>query len=590
MDDGDNPYSEYEQYDNETPYNDHQGYDTYEEEFYGDAYWAGRAEETRGSSEGPSQLRDQSPTNENEVTDVHFIASPTIECRNCHHIFGSRNKLHNHIRAGCTKRTKMISMFSCAPKQDNMPREIDPERTGRTPSNARVEALESIIESDATDEVKGGCGFRGWQYVTAMIKLQATTTATAEPVCLDTGCTMSIIDREFLRLQAPETKIQQMASPITIRGVGQGTYRCNEFARLDIYLQGSPTALIHRDVHIVDGLKAKMLIGVDIIGSERIIIDVPRRIVIVGSCRNVKIPITVAPRAERRIKQQIKANNDVVVPPHAHLMIPIQQPELPPDRDLLFEPLEHVKGVAVYTHIVDCNMTAVQARNDTNTSVVLRKDTLLGTVVEYEVEGCYMADPDIAIFAAAGPNSKTMRARPSQSNPTGDVLATISATDIIDRTSSSLIANPTPTVPITPTSTIPETQLDNGVTIYGDDLRDFQEVVKRYPNLWVDNGSVVDVPEYLWMEIPLLENWRELYNGKQASIYPLGPKDRKEVDKLFDKLQSEGRMEWTTCSTPFCYPFFVVWKTINGQPKGRVVVNIRALNKITSQDTYPVPS
>ena len=48
-------------------------------------------------------------------------------------------------------------------------------------------------------------------------------------------------------------------------------------------------------------------------------------------------------------------------------------------------------------------------------------------------------------------------------------------------------------------------------------------------------------------------------------------------------------MEWTASSTPFTYPCFVVWRTVSGQQKARVVVDIRSLNKITSPDTYPVP-
>ena len=62
------------------------------------------------------------------------------------------------------------------------------------------------------------------------------------------------------------------------------------------------------------------------------------------------------------------------------------------------------------------------------------------------------------------------------------------------------------------------------------------------------------------------------------------------MDKLFDKLHEENRLEWTTTSTPFSYPCFVVWRTVDGKPKARVVVDIRTLNRITSPDTYPVPS
>lgn len=55
-------------------------------------------------------------------------------------------------------------------------------------------------------------------------------------------------------------------------------------------------------------------------------------------------------------------------------------------------------------------------------------------------------------------------------------------------------------------------------------------------------------------------------------------------------MHEQNRMEWTTNATPFTYPCFVVWRNVDGQPKSRVVVDIRALNKITSSDTYPVPS
>ena len=166
-----------------------------------------------------------------------------------------------------------------------------------------------------------------------------------------------------------------MASSITVRGVSQGTYSCMEYTRLDIYLQGNSIALIHRDVHVVDGMKAKMLIGMDIIGPERIVIDTPQQIAIVGSSKNAKIPITTTPRSTERVARSIKTRNNVVIPPYTHIMIPIQQHELPDDRDLLFEPVATSDGLAIYAHVVDCYMTAVQVRNDSEVLVTLRKDT-----------------------------------------------------------------------------------------------------------------------------------------------------------------------------------------------------------------------
>ena len=92
------------------------------------------------------------------------------------------------------------------------------------------------------------------------------------------------------------------------------------------------------------------------------------------------------------------------------------------------------------------------------------------------------------------------------------------------------------------------------------------------------------------MDIPLLDNWKQLYKAGQSKIYPLGQKDREVVDEAFDKLHYQDRMEWTSQAIPFTYPCFVVWRNTPSSQKGRVVIDIRALNKITMPDAYPVPS
>ena len=54
-------------------------------------------------------------------------------------------------------------------------------------------------------------------------------------------------------------------------------------------------------------------------------------------------------------------------------------------------------------------------------------------------------------------------------------------------------------------------------------------------------------------------------------------------------------MSWSSEPTPFALPVFVVYKTVYVGPekvperKGRVVVDIRGLNKITVPDNHPLP-
>ncbi|KAM4055579.1 chromatin organization modifier domain-containing protein [Hirsutella rhossiliensis] len=71
--------------------------------------------------------------------------------------------------------------------------------------------------------------------------------------------------------------------------------------------------------------------------------------------------------------------------------------------------------------------------------------------------------------------------------------------------------------------------------------------------------------------------------------YPQGLRDKQVIDETHDKLHAQGRMEYVHGPTPFAAPVFVVWRTARGETKGRVVIDLRALNKVTMPDSYPLP-
>ena len=466
------------------PYDEHQDYEAYEEQFYKDAFWTrheNEPEQTSSKEYEPSSS-ERPPMEQYDATNAFFASSKSsIDCRKCHQSFKSNNKLHQHLRIGCkpTRRNESTSTKPTTMK----------EATTKHP-NASTSLTNEVVESDVTNDKIAGYGFRGWQYVTAMIKLRQD--GPTESICIDTGCTMSIIGREFLQQQLPKAEVRRMTSPITVRGVGQGTHSCNEYVQLDIYLQGSLIALIHRDVHIVDGMKAKILIGMDVIGPEKINLDIPQRTAFVSSCKNAAIPITVTPRSSQRVSHLIKAGKNVTISPYTHMMIPIREQDLPPDRDLLFEPVDHSDGIAVYAHIVDCNMATVFARNDSESSINLHQDTLLGTVTEYEVDACFRAHPDVAPLAATND-------LPNQSTIIRDVFAMATETMLKEASADPLNKK--------------ERKMENGVTIYEDreDYADFKALMENVKNLFNDDGGIVDVPEEEWMDIPLVENWRDIY-------------------------------------------------------------------------------
>ena len=64
-----------------------------------------------------------------------------------------------------------------------------------------------------------------------------------------------------------------------MRGVGAGQHQTNEYAIVSMYFagedqQGKPvTAVIRREAHLVDSLKANMLINMDNLGSEAVVLN-----------------------------------------------------------------------------------------------------------------------------------------------------------------------------------------------------------------------------------------------------------------------------------------------------------------------------
>ena len=131
-------------------------------------------------------------------------------------------------------------------------------------------------------------------------------------------------------------------------------------------------------------------------------------------------------------------------------------------------------------------------------------------------------------------------------------------------------------------------KLSNEVTIHNlgkNTIQELTEVVEEFPQIWRDSGFA-ELSEQNWMCILLKTGWEEKLKDK-AKIYPLGTRDREFVDKTFDELHELGKMSWTTNSTPFSYPFFVIWKNQpNEEGVRQVVIDIRGLNKITVPDVY----
>jgi hypothetical protein len=494
----------------------------------------------------PDQNRRFQPSDPAEdPTAFHF--NPTdFSCNRCLESFPSNTKLHKHIK-----------LRNCRPSNKSPSQMVPLTTTTNHADNLRKLPL---LESSAERKAPPGFSFRTWKYATVAVALSPE--GSSEQVCVDSGCTMSLIDRDFLHQKLPNARVQHTKSPILVRGIGSTKHSTSEYVDLDLFFSGSASGKpavgrIRREVHVVEGLRAGMLMGVDILGPERMVIDFAANKLIVGSCQGLSVDIAVKSRENApRIDRRVKVEKNTTIAPRTIQAVPVYfAGTLPPDLDYEFVP----KRPNVYSHITDANLSFVQVKNPTDKPLSLPHNALLGQLTNWIENDCYAIGADSHDLSAAADESQSKTE--GYSPP---------------RTSIDL-----------------ELKTKLGLVVYGEPAaqQQLEQLASEYPLLWQDHGYPVDIPMEDWLRVPLIDGYDAT---KLASrVYPLSQKDKDVVDSEFNKMQAQGRMEWTRKPTPFGFPVFVVWKTVikQGVPvrKSRVVVDIRGLNKITLPDAYPLP-
>ena len=237
-------------------------------------------------------------------------------------------------------------------------------------------------------------------------------------VCGDTGCTMSLIDRAFLQLRLPGIKIKQSDAELSVRGIGSRTHKCSKYVVITLFIPGTVNgkpalASITHQLHIVEDLQAKILIGIDILGPEQAIIDVGQSRLTLPLCNNLQANLTITPK-QRQTRRVVLADKLITVPANSVASVPIRlrtPTHLPPEQDFLFQPI--LQGLNLgqqespRAHIIDFNFTFVEVQNATDCPVVIPCKIRLGKVIDYEEESCYAISSKKTHLAAGAKWSKT---------------------------------------------------------------------------------------------------------------------------------------------------------------------------------------
>ena len=392
---------------------------------------------------------------------------------------------------------------------------------------------------------------------------------------------MSLINRKWLLKRLFNSIIQQTKKPITVRGLKNREHVSSKYLTVSLYIQGAKfddeiaVAYIKRDIHLVDDLRAKMLINADIIESEEMTSDLQADKLIIGNCDMIA-PLICRPfRNYRRVNRTASIQHAIIISTHTVVEMPFRfknLSKLSTERNFFFQSSSAFSQLDeendVMTHVLDVKIIFVHVRNAIDKSILLSKHIKLGRIINFEKEGCYAADIiDAHLIIEINWKKRAFIA-------TVEVVMT-AAFMLVHITFNSV------------NEAVTEVVITENIIIY--DISLVQQrllvVIDVYSTIW-KKSDTVHVSESEWMSIDTI------FDAKTESfkIYFVSSQDREIINKEFDKLHEQGKLRWIIEIILYDFSVFVVWRTIHTSEelirKGRVIIDIRDFNKVIVSDDY----
>ncbi|KAI1001141.1 hypothetical protein K3495_g7055 [Podosphaera aphanis] len=311
---------------------------------------------------------------------------------------------------------------------------------------------------------------------------------------------MSIVNRIWLKNVVPAAEILQMDKPMTVRDLGGMTHDASEFTIIDFYLPNTDGIIAHfrHEIHIVEGLDAKMLLGMDVSVPEGFILDFSPETLTLPYCSGMKVQILIK-SIPSTPPMPVFVTKKTIVPPHSRKLVPVSPKKdyKLPEYDLIYEPIGN-QAFTAFPQIISGNCTSVLVQNETGLAVQVPEALLIGQIVETEADRMTRVDESDVFHLMAFPNKDLAYSRVLAK----ESLAALA--DITGYTASALTTAPSSSFPFVesqalptgpdsrklqldscPNNTAAEIALANGVTAYGNpqQLQSIADLIQEFEAL-----------------------------------------------------------------------------------------------------------
>lgn len=217
--------------------------------------------------------------------------------------------------------------------------------------------------------------------------------------CLDFECDMSLIDRDFLVSQSHET-IKRIIVSLKVRKINNREHDTSKYCELDFYIvetlsdKVSIIAYFKREIYVIDDLRTKVLIDIDILRSKTIVLDVTRKQIIIDSC-DVNASLFVTSR-KKCVERKLRSRKQVIILAHTIMTISIKYRDkvISNNRNYSFLSRFDItleSSEEFFAHIVNANVETIQVRNVFNKIFIVSKNLLIEELQNYDEDECYLA-------------------------------------------------------------------------------------------------------------------------------------------------------------------------------------------------------
>ena len=486
---------------------------------------------------------DYDEKNENIDVTVSLTIISRITCRRCKLTLQSNNALHKHLKT-CVAKIDANALHIAFKKSSSI----------------------KCSNVDANKNIDIDYEFKDYQYAFAKISLIENENSTS--VCADIEAEITFVDTMFFNTTAKNISIRTMITSITVRELNTTKHFIDKYVIVFMYFSEKNNndelvrAKITRKVHLIDNLKANMLIENDVLRSKKFDIFTFTSTVYIESCEII-ISIFIKNRftSKSAAIHSIKAR---IISSHTEISISIHKISLS-ERDYFFEPVE--ANFSIYSHVVDTAINVVLVRNNNVESIKIFKNFRLSKLIEIEHFNVFHVkskSSDLAIRILKSKHKKLFLdkiLRSTVHKKSDAFLATIKNTNVV---------------------------LSNDITIHnsseGNVIQKFSNLIEKYSSLWT-NQKFANLSKDNWMRLSLRSNW-EFKIKKKVKIYSLKQRDKNAVDDIFDKLHTQNRLTWIDRETSFSFSVFVIWRDSSNNRKARIVVDIRDLNAVFQSNAY----